>query len=332
MVIGINAELTWLALHKAFSGRPRIVYKAGEVSQGEFEEVASLTEAQLEIAFGNDARQLRSALGSTNDVKTDWEKLRENSVQVVPFTDDQYPNKLKNIANQAPLIYAKGDLRFASRPASGICGSRKASGDGLKFAETFGALAADLKLVVVSGIAKGVDTSAHLGALEKGGTTIVVLAEGIEKFRWKRVFESVPDYHDRTLVISQFFPNHVWQVSRAMTRNATICALSEAVLVVEAGETGGTIAAGRECIRQNKPLLVVERSSDQNKAPGNSILINEGGIPVHDGAELRDTLKQLADGTFLVSGNVSRTSEPVTEERKPLERQLAFVDRQSRSA
>ena len=324
--MGIEQELVWLALHKTLSSRTAVLRKIGELCEGDVGRLVDLTETQIDEKFDEEAAgSIRSAISRLQDAASDWEGIKARGVEVIPFTDRRYPKKLREMSNLAPLIYARGNISIYERVAVGICGSRVASEESLEFARRFGALAADLGLVVVSGVAKGIDTAAHLGTLEAGGTTIFVLAEGIGRFRPKKVFSEVVDFGERVLAISQFYPRHTWQVSRAMTRNRMICGFSEALIVVEAGETGGTIAAGRECIRQGKPLLVVERSSRGKTAPGNQILIGEGGIPMQSWEGLQTSLLEMTGGLPLSDNRTKSQHSPLISRSNQLEgEQLAM--------
>jgi DNA processing protein len=106
----------------------------------------------------------------------------------------------------------------------------------------------------VSGGAKGVDIAAHKTALTHGGTTTVVLAEGILQYRMRHELRDIFD-PARTLVVSEFFPEDPWIAGRAMQRNRTICALSRALVLIEARTTGGTFAAGEAALAMGVPLF-----------------------------------------------------------------------------
>ena len=127
----------------------------------------------------------------------------------------------------------------------------------------------------VSGFAAGVDMSAHRAALAAGGTTTVVLAEGILGFRVKK---EIRDFWDegRTLVVSEFGPNLPWSVSHAMQRNKTICGLSRAMVLIEARNTGGSIEAGRACQRMGLPLFAAVYEGSPESATGNEELLRIG--------------------------------------------------------
>jgi DNA processing protein len=176
---------------------------------------------------------------------------------------------------KAPVLSALGNLDLLDRPGIGFCGSRKASEKGLSVAADCAEQAVAAGFVVISGNAAGIDLEAHRAALQHGGATILVLPEGIEKFRVRQELRPVWDWA-RVLVISQFVPQAVWQAYRAMERNEIIIGLSRAMIVVEAGETGGTLAAGLRTLEIGKPLFVAQYDNMEAVAPGNAQLLGMG--------------------------------------------------------
>jgi len=237
--------------------------------------------------------RISQTLSNQSSEKAMMQRLEEEEISIVTCQDSMYPPSLAAISNSPPLLYVKGNPELLLNSGIGICGSRDASPKGLDFAYRFGATLASLGLAEISGYAKGVDTKAHLGALKSDGSTIVVLAEGIFNFRLKEAFQSISGVRERMTVISEFPPSLRWYVSNAMRRNRTICGLSQALVVVEANSRGGTIAAGRECLKQHKRLLVAQYSSQNEMPIGNSELIAEGATPIHSIREMKSHITQI---------------------------------------
>lgn len=226
-------------------------------------------------------------------------EFKNRGVSVLASNDACYPVGLKKVGSFPPLLYVMGNTDVLGKHSVAICGSRHASPDGLGHAQTFGRVAAESGLCVVSGYAKGVDTCAHLGALDVYGSTVIVLAEGILNFRLKRDFRSVQRFWDNVVVVSQFPPEQPWTVYAAMERNRVICGLARGLVVVEAHDRGGTLAAGRECLRQKKPLWVMQHALPRDDCAGNRVLLNEGGIGVRTIRDLRSALSSLSRATLL---------------------------------
>ena len=193
-----------------------------------------------------------------------------------------YPGKLRSLFGElaSPEIWYTGNLQLLSRKSVGFCGARSASEQGVRVAEDCGEQLVAAGGVVVSGYAKGVDTAAHLAALRNGGETIVVLPEGSDHFRLRQDMKDFWDWK-RVLVISQFGRNAVWRPDRAMERNKVIVSLSDATIVIEAGEVGGTFHAGMTALKLKKPLFVVNYSSPSDAARGNALLLSSGGSPLN---------------------------------------------------
>ena len=169
-------------------------------------------------------------------------------------------------------LWTLGNVDLLSKKAISFCGSRKASEKGIQTARECAAEAVKLGVGTISGNAAGVDVNVHAATLESGGWSIFVLAEGIHNFRIKRAYAEFWDW-DRCLVVSQYNPDDRWQVWRAMERNNLIIALGIAMIVVEAGETGGTREAARQAQKAGKPLFAV---TYENAVPGNDAILSDG--------------------------------------------------------
>lgn len=202
-------------------------------------------------------------------------------VKVLERDDDAYPARLRALLDsQAPeRLYAMGNLQLLRRQSISFCGARDASEKGIEAAALCAATAATNGFVIVSGNARGVDRATHRVALERGGATVLVLPEGLDHFRIVGELRDVWDW-ERVLVLSQFDPKTVWQSYHAMSRNKVIMGLSCAMIVVEAGEKGGTRAAGEEALRLQIPLFAVDYGFDEAVAPGNRVLIKHGAQPL----------------------------------------------------
>jgi DNA processing protein len=195
--------------------------------------------------------------------------------QILP-NSNVYPKAVSDaFGKKAPTLSVMGNLDLLGSPAIGFCGSRKASDKGLETAEDCADQAAREGFAVVSGNAAGVDLMAHMAALKAGGATILVLPEGMDHFRIRKVLRELWDW-ERVLVISQFEANAVWQAYRAMARNELIIALSRVMIVIEAGLKGGTMSAGLSTLKFGKPLFVANYHEIEKVAPGNAKLLNQG--------------------------------------------------------
>lgn len=292
----MNTDHLWFALHSYASSPPKVIRETIEAYEGDIEGLFYSSKSRLQETVGQHGAELvYNAAARLDEALADWENLRDKGVQLLTFMNPSYPKRLKDMPTFPPLLYAWGNTGLLDTSAIGICGSRHASIDGLRHARRFGTIAAELHLTVISGYARGTDAEAHLGALERGGNTIAVLANGIANFRIKADFRVFDDLPDRMLVLSQFRPMQRWLAGTAMERNKVICGLADGLVVVEAGASGGTLHAGRQCLRQRKPLWVIQYRAPRDTAAGNDILIREEAIPLRTENELKGTLANLVE-------------------------------------
>jgi DNA processing protein len=210
-------------------------------------------------------------------VRRHWDELLKHNVRVLSIIDSDYPEGLRNaLGESAPvLLLCLGNAELLNEVSVGFCGSREASEKGMATARNCAMLLANNKINIVSGFAAGVDMNAHRAALTAGGTTTVVLAEGILRFHVKKDIRDLWD-ETRTLVVSEFGPNLPWSISHAMQRNKTICGLSRAMVLIEARSTGGSIEAGRDCLRMGLPLFAAVYEGSTESATGNEELLKNG--------------------------------------------------------
>lgn len=216
------------------------------------------------------------------------------ALKVVELTGSGYPDALKPLLGGSRL-YTIGNTSLLGKKAISICGSRDASVSALKWAYEFGRQAATHGVVVVSGYARGVDRQAHKGALEAGGETIAVLAEGIRRFALVRELRPLMDLDRNFLAISMFDPDATWQAWRAMQRNRLIVGLSSGLFVIEARERGGTIDAAQEAVRQRKRLWAVAYSKETAGREGNRRLLATSAIPLKHMGDLKRALEDAME-------------------------------------
>lgn len=226
---------------------------------------------------------------SRRQLTTIAEDLLSRDVTAILRETSEYPRLLNQVPNAPPVLFCSGRLSLLSAPSIGVCGSRKASDEGLRAAIVGGSVSAAQDLVSVSGYARGVDMATLVSTLKSGGSTIIVLPEGINHFRIKREVASVWD-PSRVLVVSQFSPTQTWSAGGAMARNSIIIGLSLALVVVEAGESGGTLAAGRRALELGRRVIAIQFA---DMPPGNVMLLENGAIPVNDPSELNSFLHEI---------------------------------------
>lgn len=218
-------------------------------------------------------------------------KLEEKGVKTVCRGMSDYPEALENIQNPPPVLYYKGDFSIAfSDCAIGIVGSRRCTYYGKNTAARFARELAGQGLPIISGLARGIDTQAHKGALEAMGKTIAVLGCGLDVIyppENKRLYDEIAD---RGLIISEFSLGTPPLPSNFPRRNRIISALSRVLLVVEAAIKSGALITANCAIDQGRDVFFVPGNIDSPASVGTNMMIKEG-LPSALGPE--DILEHL---------------------------------------
>mgnify|MGYP000903952858 CR=1 FL=1 len=211
-----------------------------------------------------------------------YSRLEREGIQTINVFEESYPLRLKStLGDKAPLLLTYlGNRSLLDKKSVGFCGSRKASPKGILTASDCSDQLARHGININSGYATGIDMTTHRAAFESGGTTTIILPEGILNFRVKKQIEDVWDW-ERACVLSEFFPSLPWSVQNAMQRNTTICALSQVMILIEAGATGGSIEAGKTSLKLNIPLLAPTYEGMPDSAVGNRLLLEQGAHKIH---------------------------------------------------
>ena len=202
-------------------------------------------------------------------------------VHIITIEDDIYPYNLKQIEDCPPVLYAMGNLELLKDDNMiAVVGARDASLSVLKCAEVLSSKLAENNMTIVSGMAKGIDSAAHTGALSVGGRTIAVLGTGIDVIYPK---EKEGLYHKLTkegLVLSEY-PFHTQpQASNFPRRNRIVSGLSKGVLVIEAGIKSGSIITANMALEQGRDVYAVPGAPYDGRASGCNKLIKDGAILV----------------------------------------------------
>jgi DNA processing protein len=186
------------------------------------------------------------------------DQLTDAGIGAWLFGEDDYPAVLLALKSPPPILFFAGNRGLLERGAVGICGSRAASAEGLEAARALARSLASKGQVTIAGNAVGVDAEAQGTAIAAGGGVITVLPEGISHFRFRTGTGDSEPSEDQVLVVSQFPPGQPWTVGGAMTRNALIAGMATALVVIEAGERGGTLAAGETALKLGRPVIALE--------------------------------------------------------------------------
>lgn len=223
------------------------------------------------------------------------EDLSEQGYYLIPITSKDYPRQLKtNLKYDAPvLLYVKGNIMLLNQESTAIVGSRNANPASLAFTDEMAKLAVDNKRVVVSGYAKGVDKQALSSALKYGGSSIIVLPQGITTFSsgFKSLHREIVS--GSLLVMSIFRPDAPWNVSLAMARNPIIYAMADSIYVAESGDKGGTYAGAVNGLKRGRTIYV--RYPEDGEQNANMQLFEEGAVLVDSAGHICKDMKRKRD-------------------------------------
>ena len=211
---------------------------------------------------------------------------------LIRWTDENYPENLRNIHDPPPCLFLRGAMPAGERDCISIVGARAASDAGRHMARRLGLELAAKNITVISGLARGIDAEAHLGALDGNGRTIAVMGCGIDIIyppEHRKLAESILDRGGALLgeialgsaPVPENFP----------VRNRLIAGLSLGVVVVEAAEKSGSLITARLALEQNRQVFAVPGSPLTGKSRGSNRLLKEGARLVEC---VEDVIEELA--------------------------------------
>jgi DNA processing protein len=255
--------------------------------------ISQLTSLLPDIGRGKFSRANLTSLHSLENQKLNdlYQKLKNDNVHIIGLDDERYPKVLleRMGENRPPVLFCKGYLPILNRDSISIVGSREVSDFAILLTKRIANRIAGAGYNVTSGFAKGIDTSAHIGALENYGTTTMVLSYGFNHLSLKREMEEY-NSEQNTLFVSQFLPYEKFSGQNAMIRNKLVCALSKAVIVISSGpardgngKMSGTFDAGLTSLRYKIPLFVLNPSLLNPPPQGNIDLIKLGNFSYAQG-------------------------------------------------
>lgn len=234
-----------------------------------------------------------------DEAKKEIIRAEKAAVKIVPFTDLSYPARLRMIPDPPPLLYLKGEIRRDDEKAVAVIGSRSTSDYGRRVARDLCRGLASLGFTVVSGMARGIDGTAHETSLNAGGRTIAVLGSGVD-----RVY---PAEHDRLYrrisengaVISEFPMGTRPLAFNFPARNRLISGLSLGVVVVEATEKSGSLITAALALEQGREVFAVPGEVGASRSRGAHRLIRQGAKLVET---VDDIVEEIAPQLLVRSG------------------------------
>ena len=221
-------------------------------------------------------------LFSKAQAQREYELARSKNIRIISIFDDEYPKDLKQINDAPPILYVRGRLDLLKAPAAlAIVGARNASINGRKTASHIAYDLTNNGVLVVSGMARGIDSAAHKGAMyacHQKGATLAVLGTGVDV---PYPAENRPLYEqicEQGAIVSEFPLGTEPQAQNFPRRNRLVSALTQGTLVVEATTHSGSLITARLALEQGKDIFAVPGSPQDARALGPNKLIKEGAI------------------------------------------------------
>ena len=270
----------WLASLLYIDSRKRI--RVREMC-GSAQTVYELKEETLKNMYLFTDRELQSLLESRKkDLSRIWECFLAKNMQLVPYSSRVYPDKLRHIAQPPYAIFCKGAMPDA-RKSVGIVGARMCSEYGRSIATKLGKLLADKDVQAISGMALGIDSAPHAGALQGKGSTFAVLGCGCDVCYPKNarnLYENIQSSGGG--ILSEYPPGTKPMPYRFPERNRIISALSDCLVVVEAKKKSGSLITADAALEQGKDVYAVPGRFGDALSEGCSALIGQGAGIIYD--------------------------------------------------
>lgn len=218
-------------------------------------------------------------LGVINIEET-FKKYQNQSWRYVTFFDLEYPALLKESYTPPLLLYYMGDIALASKPSLAVIGARNHSEYSISCLEKLLPPIINEKIVIVSGLARGVDTLAHKLSLIHSGQTVAVIGCGLDVVYPKENKSLQEDLCKNHLVLSEYPPNTKPQKTHFPMRNRIIAGISKGVLITEARKRSGTLITAQIALDEGRDIYVVPGPIDQPLSEGTNGLLIEGATPI----------------------------------------------------
>lgn len=307
----------WLALNAVSVLGSRRIRKLIDFT-GSAREAFSLPEEEI-LKAGIPEKAAAAFIRERAGIDPEHELLRcqELGINVVTLADSNYPELLMEIYDPPAVLYFRGELEELKGAAVAVVGSRKATAYGRNAAIKISRDLAAAGVAVISGMARGIDTCAHLGALEGGGRTYAVLGCGLDICYPPENKKLMARIERHGAVISEFPPGTRPRPAHFPMRNRIISGLSQAVLIVEAAEKSGALITADCALEQGRDVFAVPGSINSLTSRGCHRLLREGA-GIAEGAE--DILSALG----LAGAVCSKPLPELTEEQQKILRNMEY--------
>ena len=252
------------------------------------------------------------------EAEAEYAAIAELGCTLLAQGEPGYPQRLAEIADPPPLLLVRGEVELLDRPALAVVGARNASANGRMFAHNLASQLADAGLLVVSGLARGIDTAAHEGAIAAGAPTLAVIASGVDVAYPSDNALLMERIAETGAIVSERPPGAVPQARHFPRRNRLISGISLGVVVVEAAPQSGSLITARLAAEQGREVMAVPGSPLDPRHRGTNQLLRDGATLVEAAADVLAALGPLApvpDRRTRPAGSTEPRAIRRTEER-----------------
>lgn len=212
---------------------------------------------------------------------------KENGIKSVNYTDGSYPSCFRNIPDAPLVLFYKGDItKLENQHRVGVVGSRHPDRDGVKICEDICAALAQNGVTLISGLAQGMDSIAHISALKENADTVAFIGTSIDKYYPAANRKLQQEIEQKGCVVSEYYMTQQLYNATFLERNRLIAAASDALCVVQAKEKSGTLSTAKRAQEYSKQLFAVPGSILNPMHDGTNRLIQDGAYPLLSAADV----------------------------------------------
>lgn len=289
---------------------------ASEALAAPSETIAKLVRSRQAVAAWQDTNKRQQAQTAAQ-AALEWES--QPNCRLLLLQDDDFPTLLTEGITPPPLLFLRGNTALLHNPSVAIVGSRHATPQAMRIARDFGQALSEKGIPVVSGMAAGIDTAAHQGALQADGGTIAVWGTGIDRIYPPSNKQLAYEIAERGLIVSEFPLDTRPLAGNFPRRNRLIAALSRLTLVVEAAIESGSLITARLAAEMGREVMAVPGSIDNPHSKGCHKLIKEGAKLVENLDDIVQECPQLLQKPPLPSYSIYKRLPDMlqTESKSP---------------
>jgi len=279
--------------------------------------VAKRSELRKVEGIGNEVADQISAWESTVDLAAELKRVRDFGATVITQESPSYPRPLREIHAPPIVLYVWGELQERDHHAIGVIGARRTTHYGMESAKKLSYQLAYAGLTVISGLARGIDTAAHQGALAAKGRTVAVIGAGLAKlYPPENAVLAEKIRSGNGAIVSEFSMAVEPDRQTFPMRNRIISGWSHGILVVEAGLNSGALITSAQALEQGRSVYAVPGHINAPSAMGSNRLIQQGAKLVMDASDILEDLQILLPETKPSPEAAARPLPPLSEEER----------------